>query len=74
MRAGLNRKLTRAEIADAVRDLPPVLTADEAAMLARQAKSTLYHHVSRGRFRTSVRRGKPLLFWRDRFVMELFNS
>ena len=65
-------RLTRAEVSAALAHLPPLLTAREACAIGRMSLSTLYSHVSRGRFKTSVRRGKPLLFWRARFVLELF--
>ena len=51
---------------------PPLMTADEAARLLRISKSTLYSHVSAGRFRSAVKRGKPLLFFRDRLVRDYF--
>jgi hypothetical protein len=48
-----------------------IITLKEAAMIARVAPSTLKRWVSEGRFRRSAKRGKPLLFWRDRFVAEV---
>ena len=50
---------------------PPVLSLDQAARLAHVALSTLKRKVSEGHFKESVKRGKPLLFWRDKFVKEL---
>ena len=52
-------------------DSPPVLSLDQAAKLAHLAPSTLKRKVSEGHFKESVKRGKPLLFWRDKFVKEL---
>lgn len=66
----MNRKLTQPELEGALRELPPILTPGEAASLLRLKVSTLYRHVSEGRYGASVRRGKPLRFWRDRLVQE----
>ena len=66
----MNRKLTQTELESGLRHLPPVLTPTEAAALLRLKVSTLYRHVSEGRYGSSVRRGKPLRFWRDRLVQE----
>ena len=51
---------------------PPVLTLEEAAEIARLKPSTLKRHVSEGRFKTCTIRNKPLRFWRNKFVVELF--
>ena len=51
---------------------PPILSHEQAAELAGIAPSTLKRHVSEGRYKYCVSRGKPLLFFRDRFVAELF--
>lgn len=67
--------LTRDELDRGLRlsDVPPVLTAKEAARLMRLSESALYRRVARGEFRTAINgRGKPLRFWRDRFVKEFF--
>lgn len=68
----MNRKLTTEEITQALEgtDLPPILTPDEAAELLRLKVSTLYRHVSEGRYHEAVKRGKPLRFWRDRLIQE----
>ena len=50
---------------------PPILSLKEAAKLACIAPSTLKRLVSEGQFAESVKRGKPLRFWRDFFVKEL---
>ena len=52
-------------------DFSPILSLDQAAKLAHLAPSTLKRKVSEGHFKESVKRGKPLLFWRDKFVKEL---
>ena len=55
----------------AMQNPPPVLlTLDEAAALVRLAPDTLKHMVADGRIRTCVKRGKPLVFLRDRLVLE----
>ena len=68
----MNRKLTSREIEDAlnVTGLPPILIPEEAAQLLRLKVSTLYRHVSEGRYGGAVKRGKPLRFWRDRLIQE----
>ncbi|MFG0285258.1 MAG: helix-turn-helix transcriptional regulator, partial [Phycisphaerales bacterium JB039] len=53
---------------------PAILSAAQAAELLGVAKSTLYRRVSEGAFRSCVRRGKPLLFWRDRLIQAAFSS
>lgn len=50
---------------------PPVLNLAQAAKLANVTPATLKRKVSEGSFPKSVKRGKPLLFWRDLFVKEL---
>ncbi|HSH94058.1 MAG TPA: hypothetical protein VK968_07920, partial [Roseimicrobium sp.] len=63
--------LTLKEIAEAfVADgrYRPILSLNEAAELAHRAPSTVRRLVSEGRFKGSVKQGKPLLFWRDKFV------
>jgi len=68
-------KLTDGDIARAF-DNPhntygPILSLDEAAALAKLAPSTLKRLVSEDKFKDSVKRGRPLRFFRDRFVKEL---
>ncbi len=68
--------LTAKEVTDAFGSwtdtYPPVLSLDRAAELAGLKLSTLKRKVSEGQFAESVSRGKPLRFWRDRFVPALF--
>jgi excisionase family DNA binding protein len=66
----VNRKLTSPELEAALKDVPVLLTPQEAAALLRLKLSTLYRHVSEGRYGGAVKRGKPLRFWRDRLVQE----
>jgi hypothetical protein len=71
-------RITLAEVQQALLphgdQYPPILSLAEAAALSRYKESTLKRKVSEGAFPTSARRGKPLRFWRDRFVYELMNS
>jgi hypothetical protein len=73
-------RLSRDEVESAFRNddqFPPLLSLDQAARLAHLAPNTIKRLASEGYFRNSVRRGKPIAFWRDRFVvevMELDNS
>ena len=50
---------------------PPILSLEQAAKLAHLAPATIKRLASEGCFRHSVRRGKPIAFWRDRFVVEV---
>ncbi len=68
-------KLSKREVQDALPpDTPAILTLAEAAALARLAPATLKRHVSEGRYRDCVIRGKPLRFWRDRFVQQVMKG
>lgn len=49
---------------------PPILSLEQAAELAHLAPGTLKRLVCEGYFGNSVRRGKPIAFWRNRFVAE----
>ena len=66
------RKLGPKEISDALdgSDWPPILTIEEASDLLRLKRSTLYRHISEGRYASAVKRGKPVRFWRDRLIQE----
>lgn len=68
----MDRKLRSDEISDSFDSThyPPILTPQEAAQLLRLKISTLYRHVSEGRYGGAVKRGKPLRFWRDRLIQE----
>jgi hypothetical protein len=67
--------LSAKEVAEAFgsSDYGPLLTLEQAAELAHLAPGTLKRKVSEGFFKGAVSRGKPLLFWRDRFVLKLWN-
>lgn len=67
--------LTGAEIERAFRlgDHPPILSVKQAARMVGESESAIYRRVARGEFRSAINgRGKPLRFWRDRFVKEYF--
>lgn len=68
----MNRKLTNQEIGCALAHsgLPLIMTPLEAANLLRIKISTLYRHVSEGKYASAVRRGKPLRFFRERLIQE----
>jgi hypothetical protein len=66
--------LTPQEIArafSASSEYPPVLSLIEAAGLVKLRPQTLKREVIEGLYAHSVVRGKPLRFWRDRFVAEV---
>ena len=72
--SGKRRRLTKAEVETAFRSdskFPPFLSLRQAAGLSHLAPGTLKRLVSEGYFGNSVKRGKPVTFWRDRFVVEL---
>ena len=52
----------------------PILTLEQAAELVHLAPSTLKRKVSEGCFKGAVSRGKPLLFWRNRFLLKVWNK
>ena len=66
----MNRKLTQNEMNIALNAYPPVMIPEEAAELLRLKVSTLYRHISEGKYSRAVKRGKPLRFWRDRLIQE----
>jgi hypothetical protein len=53
---------------------PPVLSLEQAATVICIAPGTLARYVSQGRIRRSVKRGKPLVFFRDLLVLEFMNG
>jgi hypothetical protein len=55
-------------------EYPPILTLAQAAKLLQLRPGTVKNKLSRGEFRTAVSRGKPLRFWRDRLVHDLFKN
>lgn len=52
-------------------EFPPVLNLQQASKLAHINQSTLKRWVRERKFRGSVKTKKPMLFWRNRFVLEL---
>lgn len=70
----MKQKLTLQEMETALNGYPPILVPDEAAGLLRIKTTTLYRHISEGKYRKSVKRGKPLRFWRDRLVQEFMGQ
>jgi len=50
---------------------PPLLSLEQASELSHYAPGTIKRLVSEGFFCNSVKRNKPVLFWRDRFVQEV---
>ena len=66
----MNRKLTQQEMDSALGKYPPILTPEEAAGLLQLKVSTLYRHISEGKYGKAVKRGKPLRFWRDRLIQD----
>ncbi len=68
-------RLSPKEIRTALGDgYKPIITVGEASALSGLAVKTIQKKVSEGCFTQSVKRGRPLLFWRDRFVQELMRS
>lgn len=66
----MNRKLTQQEMESSLNSYPPILTPQEAAELLRIKVSTLYRHLSEGKYSKAVKRGKPVRFWRDRLIQD----
>jgi hypothetical protein len=64
----------RRAFAPHAQEYPPILSLQQAAKLAHVAPGTLKRLVSMGAFRHSVKRRRPLLFWRDYFVRDLMSS
>ena len=65
-------KLSLKEIRNALGDTyKPIITLKEASAVGRMAANTLKKKVGQGHFKQSAKRGKPLLFWTDRFIQEL---
>lgn len=53
---------------------PPVMTLHEAAEAMRISPQTLRRYVSEGKFKKSVKRGWPVLFWRDSLLSEFMKG
>ena len=76
--AARTRRVTLRNVARAFGPLsdqyPPVMTLGEAAKASRLAPSTLKRKISEGQFKNCVKRGKSLLVWRDKFLVELMGG
>lgn len=53
---------------------PPVMTLEEAAEAMRISPQTLRRYVSEGKYKKSVKRGWPVLFWRDSLLSEFMKG
>ena len=53
---------------------PPVMTLQEAAEAMRISPQTLRRYVSEGKYKKSVKRGWPVLFWRDSLLSEFMKG
>jgi len=53
---------------------PPVMTLEEAAEAMRISPQTLRRYVSEGKYKKSVKRGWPTLFWRDSLISEFMKG
>lgn len=57
------------------RDFPPIIDTQMAARLLCVPRKTIYAWAARGRLDgTYRRRGKKVLFWRDRLIDRIFNG
>ena len=73
--------LTPAEIAKSFGDaqiaaaFPPILDMQQASLLLRRSPKTIYEWISKGRLDGALRRrGKGVLFYRDRLIVLIFNG
>ena len=82
-RVALDRplKLSRSEIGSAFREeadqaqSPPILSLKQLAKLTGKSPKTLYGWIEKGRLDGAFRkRGKSMLFWRDKVIEILFNG
>jgi len=68
-------KLSKEEIQRAVAAYPPVMITEQVAALFQTPKKTIQEWSSQGRFKDcAVRRGRRLLFFRDKLVEVVFNG
>ena len=68
----MTEPITPSDVISCLDELPLVMNAEQTASLLQVSRSTLYARVSRGMYARAVKRGKPLLFHRDRLMRELF--
>jgi hypothetical protein len=52
----------------------PILSLAQAAELEHLKPSTMTRKVSEGHYKGCVKRGKPLLFWRDRLIQRSWSK
>ncbi|MBL4808635.1 MAG: hypothetical protein JKY43_01080 [Phycisphaerales bacterium] len=71
---GLDISLQEARTMAVEYKLPPIITLEEAALIARRSIYTIKRLVTEGRFKKSAKPGKPLLFHRDRFIQEVLKD
>lgn len=68
-------KLNPSDLATVCRDLPPIISVEQAAAALTVPKKTIYEWSSQGRLvACSRRRGKRLLILRDKFFQEIFDG
>ncbi|MDB5320630.1 MAG: hypothetical protein JWN40_2261 [Phycisphaerales bacterium] len=67
----LSEEEVAAAFANTATQYGPILKLKDAAAIVGVATGTLKRWASEGRFPRSAKRGKPLLFWPDRFVAEV---
>lgn len=61
--------------ADLQSQFPRVMHVNDVARLLGLKRATIYEWIAKGRFNDTVhKRGKHLLFWRDRVIKEIFNG
>lgn len=68
-------KLTKEDIEKAVSGYPPILLSEQVASLLQTPLKTIHEWSSQGRFANcAVRRGRRLLFFRDKLIEVIFNG
>lgn len=70
-RRGVHLSLKEVRAMIEIWELPPFLSAEQAADLYQRSIGVLRHHVSEGRFPKSAMVGKPLQFVTTRFIQEV---
>jgi hypothetical protein len=70
-RQGVHLTLKEVRTIIEIWELPPFLSAEQAAELYQRSVGVLRHHVSEGRFPQSAIVGKPLQFVTTRFIQEV---
>lgn len=70
-RRGVHLSLKEVRAIIEIWELPPFLSAEQAAEVYQRSIGVLRHHVSEGRFPKSAIVGKPLQFVTTRFIQEV---